>query len=108
MIKGSLGSRMGRSSRRIRARLSGSAKRMPTMLYYLLTSLADESPPLNVFRYLTTRTGMAILTALLFIFLFGPRIISLLKVKQGAASRSAPTGRSAISSRSRARPPWAG
>src|SRR5262245_17845920 len=53
------------------------------MLYYLLTSLAGELPPLNVFRYLTTRTGMAILTALIFIFLFGPRIISLLKVKQG-------------------------
>ena len=53
------------------------------MLYYLLTSLAEELAPLNVFRYLTTRTGMAILTALIFIFLFGPRIISLLKVKQG-------------------------
>ncbi|MBL8908956.1 MAG: phospho-N-acetylmuramoyl-pentapeptide-transferase [Rhizobiales bacterium] len=53
------------------------------MLYYILTSLAGELAPLNVFRYLTTRTGMAILTALIFIFLFGPRIISLLKVKQG-------------------------
>ena len=53
------------------------------MLYYLLTSFTDEFSPLNVFRYQTTRTGSAILTALLFVFLFGPRIISLLKLKQG-------------------------
>ncbi len=53
------------------------------MLYYLLISLTDEVSALNVFRYLTTRTGGAILTALLFVFMFGPRIISLLKMKQG-------------------------
>ncbi len=53
------------------------------MLFLLLTSLADEVSPFNVFRYQTTRTGLAILTALIFVFLFGPRIISLLKVKQG-------------------------
>ena len=53
------------------------------MLYYLLTSLTDEFSPFNVFRYQTTRTGSAILTALLFVFLFGPRILSLLKLKQG-------------------------
>jgi phospho-N-acetylmuramoyl-pentapeptide-transferase len=53
------------------------------MLFYLLTSLTDEFSAFNVFRYLTTRTGGAILTALLFVFLFGPGIISLLKVKQG-------------------------
>ena len=53
------------------------------MLYYLLTSLTSEVSAFNVFRYLTTRTGGAILTALLFAFIFGPKIISLLKVKQG-------------------------
>src|SRR6476469_10817251 len=53
------------------------------MLYYLLTSLTDEFNPFNVFRYQTSRTGLAIITALVFVFLFGPRIISLLKVKQG-------------------------
>jgi phospho-N-acetylmuramoyl-pentapeptide-transferase len=53
------------------------------MLYYLLISLTDEFSAFNVFRYLSTRTGGAVLTALLFIFVFGPRIISLLKVKQG-------------------------
>ncbi len=53
------------------------------MLYYLLTSLTDEVSVFNVFRYQTSRTGVAILTALLFVFLFGPRSISLLKIKQG-------------------------
>jgi phospho-N-acetylmuramoyl-pentapeptide-transferase len=53
------------------------------MLYYLLTSLTDEFSAFNVFRYLTTRTGGAVLTALFFIFVLGPKIISLLKVKQG-------------------------
>jgi phospho-N-acetylmuramoyl-pentapeptide-transferase len=53
------------------------------MLYYLLTSLTDDISVFNVFRYQTTRVGGAILTALLFIFVFGPRIISLLKIKQG-------------------------
>ncbi len=53
------------------------------MLYYLLISLTDEFSAFNVFRYLSTRTGGAVLTALLFVFVFGPRIISLLKVKQG-------------------------
>lgn len=53
------------------------------MLYYLLTLLSPEIQALNPFRYQSTRTGGAVLTALLFIFVFGPRIISLLKVKQG-------------------------
>jgi phospho-N-acetylmuramoyl-pentapeptide-transferase len=53
------------------------------MLYYLFTTLADQVSAFNVFRYLTTRTGGAILTALFFIFVLGPGIISLLKVKQG-------------------------
>jgi phospho-N-acetylmuramoyl-pentapeptide-transferase len=53
------------------------------MLYYLFSNLADSVSAFNVFRYLSTRTGGAILTALFFIFILGPRIISLLKVKQG-------------------------
>ena len=53
------------------------------MLYLLLTRLTDEFSIFNVFRYQTTRTGAAVLTALLFVFLFGPKIISLLKLKQG-------------------------
>lgn len=53
------------------------------MLYFLLNSLSDDVSAFNVFRYLTTRTGGAIMTALVFVFLFGPRIISMLKIKQG-------------------------
>ncbi len=53
------------------------------MLYYLLKSLTDDVSAFNVFRYLTTRSSGAILTALFFIFVFGPKIIALLKIKQG-------------------------
>jgi phospho-N-acetylmuramoyl-pentapeptide-transferase len=53
------------------------------MLYYLVLKLTSEVSAFNAFRYLTTRTGGAILTALLFVFIFGPKIISLLKIKQG-------------------------
>jgi phospho-N-acetylmuramoyl-pentapeptide-transferase len=53
------------------------------MLYQLLSGLADEVSALNVFRYITFRTGGAIVTALLFVMLFGPWLISLLRLKQG-------------------------
>lgn len=53
------------------------------MLYHLMVSLSDQVSVLNVFRYITFRTGGAIMTALFFIFMFGPSLISLLKVKQG-------------------------
>jgi phospho-N-acetylmuramoyl-pentapeptide-transferase len=53
------------------------------MLYYIFNSLTSEFSPFNVFRYLSTRSGGAVLTALFFVFFFGPKIISLLKVKQG-------------------------
>lgn len=53
------------------------------MLYHLMLSLADQVPALNVFRYITFRVGGATITALLMVFLFGPWIISTLKVRQG-------------------------
>jgi phospho-N-acetylmuramoyl-pentapeptide-transferase len=52
------------------------------MLYWL----ADFSSTLgvfNVFRYLTVRTGGAMFTAALFVFLFGPWIIAHLRLRQG-------------------------
>jgi phospho-N-acetylmuramoyl-pentapeptide-transferase len=52
----------------------------------MLTFLAEFShvlSPLNVFRYITFRTGGATATAILFVFWFGPAIISLLRLKQG-------------------------
>ncbi len=53
------------------------------MLYYLVLKLTTEVSAFNAFRYLTTRLGLAILTALFFVFVFGPKIIALLKIKQG-------------------------
>src|SRR6185295_11912942 len=52
------------------------------MLYALVT-FSDQLGPLNVFRYITFRTGGAIFTALLFVLMFGPAIIDLLRLKQG-------------------------
>ena len=49
----------------------------------MLGEFADQFSVLNVFRYLTTRTGGAMMTALLIIFFFGPRMIRSLKVRQG-------------------------
>ncbi len=53
------------------------------MLYYLALSLGDDIPGLNVLRYITFRTGMAILLALFLVFMFGPRLIAMLRVRQG-------------------------
>jgi len=52
------------------------------MLYWL-SELAGEVSVLNIFRYITFRTGGALLTALLFVFLFGPKIIRSLRIRQG-------------------------
>ena len=52
-------------------------------MLFELVSLSDQINALNVFRYITFRTGGAIMTALLFVFLFGPIIIDLLRLKQG-------------------------
>ena len=52
-------------------------------MLYALVSFSEQIGPLNVFRYITFRTGGAIMTALLFVFLFGPAIIDLLRIKQG-------------------------
>lgn len=52
-------------------------------MLYMLVELAEKISVLNVFRYITFRTGGAIMTALLFVFLFGPKIIDSLRVRQG-------------------------
>jgi len=48
-----------------------------------LAELHQSFPAFNVFRYITFRTGGAVVTALLFVFLFGPSMISTLRLKQG-------------------------
>ena len=52
-------------------------------MFYWLTELSDKVSFLNVFRYITFRTGGAVVTALVFVFLFGGPIIDLLRLKQG-------------------------
>ncbi len=53
------------------------------MLYYLLTPLAEDFQLFNVFRYLTFRTGGAVMTALLMSFVLGPSLIRWMRRKQG-------------------------
>jgi phospho-N-acetylmuramoyl-pentapeptide-transferase len=52
------------------------------MLYNLLLPLAEYHTVFNLFRYLTFRSGGAVLTALLISFIFGPAIIRWLRSKQ--------------------------
>lgn len=49
------------------------------MLYSLLYSLHDWFSPFNVFRYITFRTALAVLTAMLITFIIGPEVIKRLK-----------------------------
>jgi phospho-N-acetylmuramoyl-pentapeptide-transferase len=60
-------------------------------MFYWLIEISNSFPPgfgalrsgLNVFRYITFRTGGAVVTAALFVFLFGPWIIDHLRLRQG-------------------------
>src|ERR1700684_3326612 len=59
-------------------------------MFYWLIDLSNTVPGLgifrsflNVFRYITFRTGGAMVTGALFVFLFGPWIIDHLRLRQG-------------------------
>ncbi|MDZ7824568.1 MAG: phospho-N-acetylmuramoyl-pentapeptide-transferase [Ahrensia sp.] len=52
------------------------------MLYWL-TQFSDQFQVFNLFRYITFRTGGALITSAFIVFLFGPKIIASLKVRQG-------------------------
>ena len=52
-------------------------------MFYWLAELSDKVSFFNVFRYITFRTGGAVVTALVFVFLFGQPIIDTLRLKQG-------------------------
>jgi phospho-N-acetylmuramoyl-pentapeptide-transferase len=56
------------------------------MLYWLLYPLAGRVPVFNVFRYITFRTAMAAVTALVLSLVLGPATIRLLKRLQVAQS----------------------
>ena len=112
MVKGSLGSKMGPIVKTLTRQYSsqGTRERRPPKVDPMLYWLADLSSTIsifNVFRYLTVRTGGAMITALVFVFMFGPWIIDHLRIRRARASRSAPTGRSRICSPRPARRPWA-
>ncbi len=53
------------------------------MLYHLLFPYAPDFIAFNLFRYITFRTGGALLTALVLCFIIGPRLIQWLRTKQG-------------------------
>src|SRR6266849_3974774 len=52
------------------------------MLFHLLTPLSEQFTPFNLFRYITFRSGGAVVTALLISFVAGPRVIAWLKSQQ--------------------------
>ena len=52
------------------------------MLSYL-SALAGDAQVFNVFRYITFRTGAAMITSFIVVFLFGPAIITNLRLRQG-------------------------
>jgi phospho-N-acetylmuramoyl-pentapeptide-transferase len=52
------------------------------MLYWL-AEFSDKLQIFNIFRYLTVRTGGAMMTSLVFVFLFGPWMIGHLRLRQG-------------------------
>ncbi|NBC31043.1 MAG: phospho-N-acetylmuramoyl-pentapeptide-transferase [Alphaproteobacteria bacterium] len=52
------------------------------MLFHLLFPLADEFIVFNLFRYITFRTGGAVITALVLAFVIGPTLIQRLRARQ--------------------------
>jgi len=56
------------------------------MLFTALAPFAEDLLVFNLFRYLTFRTGAAVLTALIVCFVFGLAVINWLRSKQGGAS----------------------
>ena len=76
------------------------------MLYWLLVPLSDDVSVFNLFRYITVRTALAGITALVLSFLLGPVAHPAPRRSARSARRSGPTARSPTSPR-RARRPWA-
>ena len=52
------------------------------MLYNFLYPLAGDFKIFNLFKYLTFRTGGAVVTALILVLIIGPKIIAWLRKKQ--------------------------
>ena len=52
-------------------------------MFLWLVELADHLQVFNLFRYITFRAGAALFTSMRIVFLFGPRMIASLRVRQG-------------------------
>ena len=52
------------------------------MLYNLFLELIDQYSFLNVFKYLTFRTGLAMFTAMIVVLLIGTPFINFFSIKQ--------------------------
>ena len=52
------------------------------MLYNLLTNFSDTYSFLNFFNFLTVRTGLSIITAMIVVFLIGDRFINYFSTKK--------------------------
>jgi len=53
------------------------------LFFYLYQELSSDISVFNLFRYITFRTGAALITSAMVVFLFGPWIIASLRVRQG-------------------------
>ena len=53
------------------------------MLYSFLTSLIETYSFLNVFRYLTFRTGLSVVTSLMVVFIIGGPLIKIFSENSG-------------------------
>ena len=69
------------------------------MLYHLLVPLAKDHIVFNVFRYLTFRSFMALISALVISLVIGPWLIRRLRGSQHGGRRSARTRPSAIAAK---------
>ena len=52
------------------------------MLYLLLTNYSDTYSFLNFFNFLTVRTGLAIITSMVIVFLIGDNFIKFFSIKK--------------------------
>ncbi len=53
------------------------------MFYEWLAPLHDEFQLFNLFNYITFRVGGALMTSMIIMFILGPRMITMLRMKQG-------------------------
>ena len=78
------------------------------MLYNLLYPLAGDVQLFNLFKYLTFRSGGAIITALIISFVMGPRLIRWLRQNQHGGQPIRDDGPESHLLTKKAPPPWAG